>query len=232
MALLILSTLDVLPHARKGTHRNTDISREAVIGLLITIGALGGARQMLRHIRRDSARWSGAVRMLREELGVTRISPPAWIDSLWAGPIPRDISRWGRYTRYVDCSVSGYPVLIVAKAASVTLLLAAWTPGVSDEPDEQMISPTWRDIPGVSGLMDALSASDFDVVVTPAGLIGSVCENSMSNFRQHPEQLVGLAPAVRRIADLAIAIHAEPVDTAWFGSDEPGPSAPSDRGES
>lgn len=170
--------------------------------------------------------------MLRGELGGTTISPPAWVHSLWAGPIPRDISRWGRYTQYVGCSVSEYPVLIVAKATSVTLLLAAWTPGVTDEPDEQVMSSTWRDVPGVSALMDEVAASDFDVVVTPAGLVGSVRQNSMSDFRKHPERLVGLASAVRRIADLATAIHAEPVEAAWLGSDAPGPSPPSEQGES
>lgn len=190
----------------------------ASVASAIWMVVLGGAIVFSSRVSRDAARWSSAGTALRAELGGTWLDPVSWLNSVWAGPAPRDIGRWGLHTQTVGCRLSGYPVLFYGNTSHILVFLAAWTPGVSDTEDGQPIPLAWRNEPGAAAIASELSASDFDVAVTRAGLLAIVSYNSLTEFRAHPQRLVALAPAVRRIADLAVAIQAQHVDKALFGA--------------
>jgi hypothetical protein len=231
ISLLVVAIGGTLPPRTR--RRSTD-ARVGVVFIVTWLGILGGSQLLLRRISRNAARWDRAATALRAELGGTSQNPLMWLDSVWAGPAPRDIVRWGLHAQVVGCRLNGYPVLFYGGTTSITLLLAAWTPEVSRESDSHPISSSWRDAPRPAAIVSELAASDFDVVVTPAGLIGTVCANSLPDFRNSPELLVSLAPAIRRIADLATAIRAQHVDKALFGTPDSGmqsdPDASSEQG--
>ncbi len=229
-ATLFAAITQILP-ARGPRNRHFKTTGEGLVALAVWVGILGGGIHLRRRIAINAARWSAAAAALRAELGGSEAAPLDWLNSVWAGPVPRDIVRWGLYTQTIGCQLNGYPALFTSKSSGITLLLAAWTPGDSDAPDRQVASSDWRVLPDAAALVSELEASDFNVIVTPAGLIGSVCQSSMTDLRAHPERLVALAPAIRRIADLATAVRAQPVDVAWFAAQAPDADAPSSEGE-
>lgn len=162
---------------------------------------------------RMAPRWTRAARRLQGELGGGKQDVLAWLNSSWAGAVPDSINERGRHHQVVMTRVRDFPVMLYANTSGVTLLLAAWTPGVSDTPDLDPLSGAWRDAAAVREILVELSASDVDVVVARAGLIGFATKNSMSKFRATPEELKGLAPTIRRLADLAVAVGALRVDS-------------------
>lgn len=156
-------------------------------------------------------RWHRSTDLLRTELGGERKSALEWLNSRWAGPFPDSIGELGRHHQVIMALVQDYPVMLYANTSDITLFLAAWTHGVSDVPEGHPFSSAWRDAPGVGEILAELAVSDFDVVIAPAGLIGFVRRNSMTKFRKSPEGLTALAPAIRRMADLAKAVGARPI---------------------
>lgn len=173
-------------------------------------------------------RWAAGLASLRSELGGAEQDPVGWLDSVWAGPAPRGVDGSGRYHEVIVLRLNGYPVMVYASTSAVIVLLAAWLPEFSDLHDGHPASVAWLACSNARAILSELTSSDLDVTVTAAGLVATVCRNSMSDFRSRPERLVALAPAIRRLADLAVAIPAQHIDTALFGARESGPQLASD----
>ncbi|MEP7120954.1 MAG: hypothetical protein ABJE95_08600 [Byssovorax sp.] len=166
------------------------------------------------------SRWDRGIDGLRQQLVGDQQDPVGWLNEVWAGQTPQALNGGGMYHRVIMLRRDGYPMMIYASTSSIVLLLAAWIPDVSDRHESEPVSTAWIGTPLATAILSELEASDFNVTVARAGLVATVCRNSMAEFRRHPDRLVALAPAVRRVADFAVAMGAKHVDEVLIGASD------------
>lgn len=200
----------------------------STLGLLL-IGVLAALATAYGFTRRQrlSRAWSGAIRALVTDHRGAPVVASTWLDARWAGPVTDEIlyGDWAYYA--LEFHVGGYEALLVTNTETVKgqqprimVLLAAWIPGVSDEADA-LPSSSRLQAPSVDVLRAKIASYGFDVDLEAAGIVASARPDRVDLLGAHPERAVELAQVVRSVAQLALALRAQPITEVLLGNVAP-----------
>lgn len=185
------------------------------------IGALFfgiGVSRLISEARLGAALRDGVATLLAQRGGQDLYAPLTWLNGWWAGPASMDLVFGGSHFSALRFEPLGYEVLLVlnlvparSQRPAVSLLLAAWIPGVSerDAPDPGVVA-SWGSAPGAAAPLAALQQAGFEVEPSVAGLLCQATPDAVHRLRRVPEEVALLTAAVVDIARLAAAIGARP----------------------
>lgn len=194
------------------------------VGVTLVIAAIGalffgaGVARVLSEARLDASLLRGVATLLAQRSGQELTRPLTWLNDRWAGPATVDLVFGGSLYRALRFEPLGYEVVLVlnpvparGQRPSMSLLLAAWIPGVSerDAPDPG-VADSWRSAPGAASPLSALERAGFEVEPSVAGILCRATPDAVRRLRQAPEEVALLGAAIVDIARLAAAIGARP----------------------
>jgi hypothetical protein len=187
--------------------------------------AAGCVALLVLLVRRDRVRRVEAalVGLARQFHGASlppgRPGQLGWLDALWAGPWPADDLTTGRRHRSVALRVGGFNVLLeLQPEAPLQFPLTVHKPRLllvlaGELPEEGgagggRLPPS----PEVERCRQWLLAAGFTLEVRSCGLVARAAKAQVKLVRRRPELLLGLAPVLVRLGQLAAAAQARPLE--------------------
>jgi hypothetical protein len=197
----------------------------AVVAAWCAVVAAGCVGLLVLLVRRDRARRVDAAfaSLARQFNGASlplgRAGQVGWLDALWAGPWPMEDLGTGPRHRSVALRVDGFNVLLELQPdvplqfpftvlkPRLLLVLAGALPGAGTE-GEGRLPPS----PDLDRSRQWLLDAGFALEVRPCGLVARAAKAQVKLVRRRPELLLGLAPVLARLAQLAAAARARPLE--------------------